>query len=492
MKKIIYSIAMLSLLMTSCVSDNLDFNDNKDSAYDVPAPTLFANSQKALTDQLTSPSVNEGSIFRYFPQYLAATQYTTESRYRISSRAIADRHWRILYATVLGGLESAKEIIPTEPIPTGASPAVFASQQQNKLAIIEIFEVYTFQILVDSFGNIPYTEAFQSKTNVLPKYDDAATIYTKLITRLDAAIANLDTSNGSFTTGDILYAGNVAKWKLFANSLKVKLGVNLIDKNPTLAKSTIESAYTDGVITTNDDNAVFTYASFAPNYNPIYENLVASNRNDFVPAATIVNAMNTLNDPRRTKYFTPLSTGLYAGGRYGYTNTYTNFSHVNPILTAPNFPSLLMEATEVNFYLAEAAANGFAVGNTAAYYYNAAITASFENWGVADQATTYLAQPSVSFATASGTDEQKIAQQEWIAFYNRGFESWTAYRRLDFPALVAPASAYTEADGEVPKRLTYPINEQTVNGDNYEAAATAIGGDRLKTHIFWDPIIPSL
>lgn len=487
MKKIIYSIAMLSLLMTSCVSDDLDFNENKDAAYAVPAATLFANSQKALTDQLTSPSVNEGSIFRYFPQYLAATQYTTESRYRISSRAIADRQWRILYATVLGGLESAKEIIPTESAGTGVSASQFQSEQKNKLAIIEIFQVYTYQILVDSFGNIPYTDALQPKTIVLPKYDDAATIYTKLITRLDAAIAKLDTNNGSFSSGDIIYKGDVAKWKLFANSLKVKLGVNLIDSNEALAKSTIESAYNAGVITTNENNATFSYAVSAPNYNPIYENLVASNRNDFVPAATIVDAMNTLSDPRRAKYFTALDSGLFAGGKYGYTNIYTNFSHVNPILTAPDFPSLLMEATEVNFYLSEAALKGFSVGNSAEYYYNQAISASFENWGVKDQAAAYLLNPSVSFATAPGTPKQRIANQEWIAFYNRGFESWTSYRRLDFPALVAPANAYAEAEKEVPKRLTYPINEQTVNGDNYTAGSAAtVGGDKLKSHIFWD------
>lgn len=486
MKKIIYSIAMLSLLMTSCVSDDISFNENKDAAYEVPAATLFGNSQKALVDQLTSPSVNEGAIFRYFPQYLAATQYTAESRYRISSRAIADRQFRILYATVLGGLESAKEIIATEVAPTGVSEAQFQSEQKNKLAVIEIFEVYTYQILVDSFGDVPYTDALQPKTIVLPKYEDGATIYTKLITRLNVAIANLDTNNKSFSAGDIVYQGNTAKWKLFANSLKVKLGVNLIDTNPTLAKSTIESGYNDGVITTNANNAAFKYAVSAPNYNPIYENLVASNRNDFVPAATIVNAMNSLSDPRRAQYFTPLSSGLYVGGKYGYTNIYTNFSHVNPILTAPDFPSLLMEATEVNFYLAEAALNGFSVGNTTEYYYNQAITASFENWGIKDQATAYLLNPNVNFATAPGSDKQKIAGQEWIAFYNRGFEAWTSYRRLDTPALVAPANAYPEAEGQVPKRLTYSINEHTVNGANWEAASAAIGGDKLKTHIFWD------
>ncbi|MDX6182146.1 SusD/RagB family nutrient-binding outer membrane lipoprotein [Flavobacterium sp. Fl-77] len=473
--------------MTSCVSDDLSFNENKDAAYEVPAATLFANSQKALTDQLTSPSVNEGSIFRYFPQYLAATQYTTESRYRISSRSIADRQWRILYATVLSGLESAKEIIPTEVAPTGVSASQFQSEQANKLAIIEIFEVYTYQIIVDSFGDVPYTDALQPKTIVLPRYDDAASIYGKLIVRLDAAIAKLDTSNGSFSSGDIIYNGDTTKWKLLANSLKVKLGVNLIDSNVALAKSTIESAYNSGVILTNENNASFNYAVSAPNYNPIYENLVASNRNDFVAASTIVNAMNALNDPRRAKYFTPLADGSYAGGKYGFTNIYTNFSHVNPILTAPDFPSLLMEATEVNFYLAEAAANGFSVGNNTEFYYNAAITSSFENWGIKDQAAAYLLNPSVNFATASGlTAEEKIANQEWIAFYNRGFESWTSYRRLNFPVLVAPTNAYAEAEGQVPKRLTYPINEQTVNGDNYTAGSAAIGGDKLKTRIFWD------
>ncbi|OCB76619.1 SusD/RagB family nutrient-binding outer membrane lipoprotein [Flavobacterium crassostreae] len=483
MKKSIFSIAILSLFMTSCVNDSVDFNENKDAAYNVPAETLLANSQKELTKQLSSPNVNEGAIFRYFPQYLAATQYTTESRYRISSRSIADRHWRIMYATVLGGLESAKNIIQE----TTAADTKASVEQRNKLAIIDVLQVYTYQVLVDSFGDVPYTESLDPKTNVLPKYDDAATIYSKLIVRLDAAIANFDTANKSFPSGDIIYNGDVAKWKLFANSLKVKIGVNLIESNPTLAKSTIESAYNSGVILTNANNATFEYAVSAPNYNPIYENLVASNRNDFVIAATIVDKMNFLKDPRRTRYFTALEDTSYLGGVYGTTNNYNNFSHVNPILTVPEFPSQLLEATEVNFYLAEAAAKGISVGNNTEYYYNKAITASFESWGIANQAAGYLANPDVSFATAAGaTAEEKIATQEWIAFYNRGFEAWTMYRRLNSPVLVAPAKAYSEAEGEVPKRLTYPINEQTVNGKNYKDAVLAIGGDKLKNRIFWD------
>jgi hypothetical protein len=156
-------------------------------------------------------------------------------------------------------------------------------------------------------------------------------------------------------------------------------------------------------------------------------------------------------------------------------------------LKEPDFPGVLMEATEINFYLAEAAARGYSVGNSAESYYNAAIETSFENWGLSSgDAAAYLANPAVAYATAAGDFKEKIGNQAWIAFYNRSFESWTSWRRLDFPAIVVPPSAYPEAEGEIPKRYTYPIIEQTVNAANWSAASDAIGGDKLKTHVFWD------
>jgi len=92
----------------------------------------------------------------------------------------------------------------------------------------------------------------------------------------------------------------------------------------------------------------------------------------------------------------------------------------------------------------------------------------------------------VAFATATGTDKQKIAYQLWIAYYNRGFEAWTEYRRLDYPILVAPPTAVQEADGKVPVRNIYSTSDKTLNAANYEAASTAIGGDLMTTKIFWD------
>jgi len=485
MKKIIVSAALL-ISLVSCVNESNDYNNDHDKAYDVPAKVLITNAEKELADQVITPS--QGSnIFRFFSQYWTQTQYIDESRYILLKRTVSDVFWDNLMRDVLGNLEATKKAVNVEVRSAATSQADFDIQQKNKIAIVEILEIYTYQVLVDTFGDVPYSESLDPNI-VLPKYDDAAVIYPKLIIRLDAAIANLNVSGLSFPQGEIIYNGNTAKWKLFANSLKVKLGINLSDVNSALAKTTIESAVLSGVITSNTDNAKFPYVSISPNWNPIYNNLFS--RNDYVPANTIVTDMNTMNDPRRSAYFTfKPGTTTYVGGIYGAANSYGNFSHISAPIQAATTPGILFESTEVNFLLAEAAARGYSVGNTDEYYYNQAITKSFESWGLSSiDAETYLADPKVTYSSSlSGSSyKEKIGHQAWIALFNRGFESWNTWRRLDFPVLIAPASATADAQGKVPVRMTYPVAEQTINTASWQAASTAIGGDKLTTKIFWD------
>ena len=133
-----------------------------------------------------------------------------------------------------------------------------------------------------------------------------------------------------------------------------------------------------------------------------------------------------------------------------------------------------------------AAARTVAVGGTAAAHYTAAITASMESWGVATaDITTYLAQPSVVYNAA--TWKKSIGEQAWIGLYNRGFEAWTSYRRLDFPVLPLPATTFNDITS-VPTRYSYPAKEQTINSTNVEAAIAKINGgkDLLTAKIFWD------
>lgn len=489
MKKIKYTIAALSLFLAiGCTNEDANFNDNKDRAYDVPAETLFANAQYELVSQLVTPSVNL-SPFRYFSQYWAATQYPTESRYNLTQRNIPVNLWNNLYRDVLGNLTTAEKVIDLEPKPSALSDAKFAAQQANKKAIIELLKVYTFQVLVDTFGDIPYTEAL-NPTNVLPKYDDDAAIYPDLLIRANAALAvlNASTATESFNSGDVVFDGDLTSWINFGNSLKVKIGINLADVNTGLAQTAIESAVLAGVITDNSQNASMVYATAAPLYNPLHADLVASGRNDNVASSTIVNKLKELEDPRIAVYFNPvINTNTYLGGVNGAANLAQNFSPIGEALRQPSLAGQLFEATEMNFYLAEAAARGYTVGKSAADYYSDAIMASFDFWGLSSAAAAnYLAKPEVAYATADGDWKKKIGTQAWIALFNRPFESWTSFRRLDQPALIAPANAVAAAQGKVPKRFTYPSSEFTVNKVNLEAARIAIGGDKLQTRIFWD------
>ena len=140
-----------------------------------------------------------------------------------------------------------------------------------------------------------------------------------------------------------------------------------------------------------------------------------------------------------------------------------------------------MDYAEMSFILAEAARRGFSVGGTAEEHYENGINASLNEWGVAAaDATTYLAQADVAFATATGTDKEKIAKQFWIAMYNRGFEGWTVYRLFDAPTLQNSGTLNLP----VPKRYTYPQSEQTINGDNVKAANGGL--DKQQTPVFWD------
>jgi len=316
-----------------------------------------------------------------------------------------------------------------------------------------------------------------------PKYDDAKTIYNDLLSRLDAAIGNLNTSAESFGSADIIYHGDVAAWKKFANSFKVKMGMTIADDDNAKAKSVVESAVAAGVFTSNADNAEFQYLSAPPNTNPIWVDLVQSGRKDFIASEAIIETMKTFEDPRLDNYFTEDASGDYSGTVAGAGGNYATFSKPANAIIAPDFPALLLDYAEIEFFLAEARERGYNVGGTAQQHYNNAITASILYWGgTSAQATAYLAQPSVNYTSAAGSYKEKIGVQKWIALYNRGWDAWIEWRRLDYPHL-DPA---VDAQSEIPLRYPYPVNEQNVNRLNYEAAAAAIGGDVVETKLWWD------
>jgi hypothetical protein len=478
MKKIF--LILTAAIMTVSCSDNLeDLNQNIKDPTAVSGESLFASAQKQMADQVVTPNVNLNNL-RLWTQQLQETTYTDESQYDQITRAIPDNHWREMYRDVLKDLDEAARVISeTDNDLTNAL-------KPNKLAIIEVLTVYAYSNLVETYGDVPYSEALDIE-NLLPAYDDGLTIYKDLIARLNSAIGSMNTGVGSFSgTEDLMYGGDVSHWKKFANSLKLRMGIMLADVDAGLSKTTVESAFTSGVFTSNADNGSYKYSAAAPNNNPMNDNLVLSGRNDYVAAVTIIDLMNGLEDPRRPVYFTDVD-GEYIGGQIGEISAYPNFSHVADRLVDPTEPGVILSYVEVEFLLAEANARGYSVGGDAASHYAAGITASFEYWG-ADGIADYLAKPEVDYASALASStsspawKQVIGTQAYLGLYNRTFASYLSIRRLDYPILAEP----TGAESGFPTRYLYPVGEQTLNEDNYNAASTAIGGDAPETKLFWD------
>ena len=472
-------IAIVSLvLVTSCVDSLDDYNIEQKRPSTAPPETFFTASLKQLSDLMATPNVNTNN-FRLYVQHWATTTYLQEPRYDLTSRIIPQNNWQTLYKDVIADLRESKRLIEEDEL-------IPAENKTTMFAQLEIVEVYAWGLLVNTFGNVPYSEAMDFE-NPVPVYDDAATIYSDILDRLDIALGSIVDGSTGFEAADVLYDGDTDQWIKFGNSLKLKLAMVLADVNNGKAKQLVEEA-AENVFTSNADNARFPYLNSPPNNNPLSANLNPdfSTRQDYVVASTIIDKMNDLNDPRRPSYFTTVG-GEYKGGNYGFANSYADFSHVSNMIIAADFEALLLDYSEVEFLLAEAVERGYSVPGSAEEHYNNAIEASIAYWGgSASDAANYLAQPEVNYATAGSDFKEKIGTQKWLALYNRGIDAWTEWRRFDYPVLQPPSGGTVPVGLIIPTRIIYPINEQTLNGSNRDAAAASMGGDLASTKLFWD------
>lgn len=476
MKRIYLVLIVLIGISVSCTKNFEEMNTSKTRATVVPAGFLFANAQKALADQIASTNVNLNN-YKLFAQYWTETTYTDESNYDMVTRNVASFIFRAYYRDVLSDLQQASIVLSEEPAIGDAAIAM----KINKQAIIEVLSAYCYQRLVDQFDNVPYSQALDIN-NINPAYDDAHDIYNDLLETVNNALTKLNPDYESFGTDDIYMGGDVAMWIKFANTLKLKIGITLATVDAATSQTAVEQAYTG--IFEMGEKCELAYLG-GSNSCPLYQDLVQSGRHDFVPANTIVDIMNDLEDPRRVAYF-EMNGDAYVGGIYGESNTWAQLSHIGAEIESPTYAMILLDHTEACFYLAEAAERGYFVGQSAQAWYDQGIKSSFMQWHLEGEADAYLLTPNVAYTSAPGTWQQKIGTQAWLAFYVRGMVGWTSYRRLGYPVLNLPPAPAPTTGGQVPRRMSYPINEQTLNAANYEQASAAIGGDEMSTHIFWD------
>jgi hypothetical protein len=529
MRKIILTF-IITCFFIACNDRLEEINKPTKGAVVAPAETLFANGVNEMFYMMNNSNTNV-NVFRLYAQYWAQTTYPDESQYNMVTRRNPDNFWRGAYRDALKDLDEARKI--TEA--TWETLGITEAEKNNRLAIIEFCKVYVYATLVDAFGAVPYTESLNEEI-LQPKYESGQEVYNNIIVDLNEAIEMLDPSADSWPSGqDIVYEGDTEAWLKFANSLKLKLAITISDVDGGKAGSMVAEAVAGGIFESNDDNASVTYLDAFPNTHPVHEDLVQSGRDDYVIANTIVDPMNELYDPRLLVYAqgvdfvyplnkttkkerdSTVTTGgnmilyypgsdsvvlkttpftifakdtlkpvqLFVGGVYGTNNTFALKSHVGEPFYQPDTEGLILDYAEVQFLLAEAAERGFATPETAEDHYNAGITASMEYWGIAaEDIEDYLANPDVAYTTAAGDWKQKIGLQHWLALYNRGFEGWTVWRRLDFTGFNAPPLLTYD---EIPERFIFPIEEATLNKENLNEGIQLIGGtDSAQTPVFWD------
>lgn len=476
MKKLLYFLCVVVLAGVGCTDSFEDLNTDKKRPTEIPAEPLFSNATRNLSDLMADANVNR-NVFRLYSQYWAQTTYPDESQYNMVGRDIPGSVWDELYRDVLKDLDEAKKILNTQTGPTPQDELVLS----NKKAIIDLVEGYTYTVLVDVFGDVPFSQALDAD-NLLPAYDPAKSVYTAAIAKIDNAAKTLDASAAGYSSAeDIVYGGDVAKWKTFANSLLLKLAMRIADTDAAGAQSMV-SAAAGNVMTSDADNFAVDYYPNSPNTNPLHVSLVLSGRNDFVPANTIVDMLNNLEDPRRDLWFTKTDTTIYIGGVYGTANAYSSYSHLGPVFEDATLAGTMMSYSEVEFLLAEAAERGMAVDGSAEEHYNAAVAASIMEWGgTQDMVDAYMANPDVAYSPTN------LGVQKWISLFNNGFEGWSTVRSFDLVGMLNefPADAGITL-ASFPNRLIYPLDEPTLNGANHSAAAANYGGDVATARIFWD------
>ena len=240
---------------------------------------------------------------------------------------------------------------------------------------------------------------------------------------LNEAIALIDETDNT-VQGDVIYEGDMTKWKKFANALKMRVALRMSDTNrATEAQAAFEEA-ASGAFTSNADNAIFQYLGALPNINPLAEDFIT--RNDFAASNIMVDILDNLSDPRIGIFYEPANnSGNFVGEVYGLTEADAaltpndDVSQRGTAVLANDAPGIYLDYAQVEFMLAEAAARGWSVSGSAESHYNAGITASMDYWNDgsydATDISNYIAAPEVDYNTLIGNGEtwkQVIGRQK--------------------------------------------------------------------------------
>jgi hypothetical protein len=480
------ALTVLALVGLNACDSFLDINVSPNSTVAPPARTILASITSEVGFRMGSDIHRFTSIWvqQFTGGGAAGTQTVEYALYNVTATDV-NNVWR---AGFYGGLLSDCQQLVN----------LTESSSPRYSGMAKVLQAYAFATLVDSFGDIPFTDAL-TYVNVKPRYDNSEEVYLGVLALLDEAITDLNTAPTATallpSADDLIYGGNIGNWVRFANSLKLRLLVKWYPTDVAFANAEITDLLaTPGItfISSNAQNAQVVFETSQNRQNPI-DQFETRRQNQFFPTTTIVNLMNGKSDPRVPFYFRVDGSGTYTGAVPGSIFTSPTTSRVHTFLRGATLPSndpiigyagdapiRLLTFAEHNFNLAEYYLRSNDLVNAQAAF-TAAITASMDMAGVASGArNTYLtAQGTLSgtFATAL----QQIIEEKYVANYGVAVQPWTDWRRTGFPVLTPVAGAALSA---IPRILPYSDLERVTNPENTPARASA---DLLESNVFFDP-----
>ncbi|MXV51866.1 SusD/RagB family nutrient-binding outer membrane lipoprotein [Pedobacter sp. HMF7647] len=466
-------------------------------------------------------------------QHLSSTTgYWAGDKYTLNGGYLS-AYWDVNYPNSIKNITDIIENVKSNP------------NQTNFYNISRIFKVFMFQRMTDLYGDIPYSQSGQAylSQNLTPVYDSQESIYADMLKELDEAAAALNAASpNTVGAADMLYGGDVSKWKKFAYSEMLRLAMRLIKVKPQDAKTWAAKAAAGGVMTAISDNAILQHPNLAPQNNLANGTgsvLISQDPNATRISKTFMDYLKSSGDPR-TRFIATLVTPSNIGTNtdpavpgydantntidYGDTTVTKQLGQPNGydvtgtrgINTAPNWPgaqykysvvnrytvarfeapTFFLTAAETQLLLAEAAERGY-VSGSAATFYTAGVTAAMQQFAqynlgavsginVPASEIAYFLSKNPYAGGAAGISQ--INTQYWVASFGDEYEAWTNWRRSGIPALT-PVAAYpgNATNGTIPRRYTYPTNEAAVNPQNYQDAVNRLsGGDKMTSRVWWD------
>lgn len=327
--------------------------------------------------------------------------------------------------------------------------------------ISRVLMAYSLQLAVDSWGSVPYSDAFQGATKLQVKFDNDKALYDTINSLLTVAIAQLSNANAGVSVPgaeDVIYSGNAGKWTKFAHAIKARLFIHQSKGNAAMAKSALDELGQS--FTSNADNARYIFGETETSANPWYQ--FNEQRGDIVfDESTLGKRMNASHDPRfnifaDTSYKDVNQVGM--GAYYGSGDSPVEFITYDELL----------------FMKAEATLTATGDVTAAQTSYRLGIQNNMLKLGVDTTTIAAFLATNGTLPASPAAAITQVASQEFIALYLNP-EAWTLWRRTNSPSLTPVTGA------NIPRRLLYPQNEYSYNAENVPGSATL-----FSPRIFWD------